>query len=82
MSILAFATLAAALWPKNDEAILMHTHEEEMHTHKHTHGRHHDHDHEGWEGEEPHSHPHSHQLIHHAHTYVIDNHHAVWPESP
>jgi MFS family permease len=81
-SILVFAALAAALWPKRDEAILIHTHSEKTHEHKHTHGPHHDHDHEGWEEPEPHNHPHRHRPVRHAHTYVIDDHHAVWPESP
>ena len=81
-SILVFAALAARLWPKYDEAVLIHTHSEKTHQHKHTHGPHHDHDHEGWEGPEPHSHPHRHRPVRHAHTYVIDDHHAVWPASP
>lgn len=82
LSILAFAVLAARLWPKHDEAVLMHTHSEKTHEHKHIHDTHHDHHHEGWEGPEPHSHPHPHQPVRHAHTYVIDDHHAIWPESP
>ncbi len=81
-NILVFAALAAASWPKRDEVVLMHTHPEKTHEHKHTHGPHHDHDHEGWEGPEPHSYPHRHQSVRHAHRYVIDDHHALWPESP
>ena len=81
-SILVITALAARLWPKHDEAVLVHTHSEKTHGHKHTHGPHHDHDHEGWEGPEPHSHPHRHQPVRHAHRYVIDDHHAIWPESP
>jgi MFS family permease len=80
--ILVFTALAAALWPKRDRVVLIHTHPEKVHEHKHTHGLHHDHDHEGWEGAEPHSHPHRHQPVRHAHRYIIDDHHAVWPESP
>jgi MFS family permease len=82
VGILMFAVLAAMLWPKRDGAVLMHTHSEKTHEHKHTHGPHHDHDHEGWEGPEPHSHPHRHRPMRHAHTYVIDDHHTVWPASP
>ncbi len=80
--ILVFTAAAATLWPKNDEAVLSHAHAEEFHEHKHTHDLHHDHDHEGWEGPEPHSHPHRHQPLRHAHPYVIDDHHTVWPQSP
>jgi len=82
VSILMFAALAATLWPRHDDAILMHTHSEKAHEHKHTHGPHHDHDHEGCEGPEPHTHPHRHLPVRHAHRYVIDDHHAIWPESP
>ena len=82
MGILVFAAIAARLWPKHDAAVLMHTHSEKFHEHKHTHGPHHDHEHEGWEGPEPHTHPHRHRTLRHAHTYVIDDHHAIWPESP
>lgn len=81
-SILIFAAVAATLWPKDDEAVLSHVHAEKFHEHKHTHDLHHDHNHEGWEGPEPHSHPHRHQALHHAHPYVIDDHHTVWPQSP
>ena len=80
--ILVFAVLTAMLWPKHDEVILMHTHSEILHEHKHIHDLHHDHDHEGWEGPEPHSHPHRHRRVRHAHPYVIDDHHTVWPQSP
>ncbi len=80
--ILAFTALAAVLWPKHDQAVLAHVHTEKFHEHKHTHDSHHKHDHEGWEGPEPHSHPHRHQPLVHAHPYVIDDHHAVWPASP
>ncbi len=82
VSILVFAMLAAMLWPKHDQAVLMHTHSEKAHEHKHIHGSHHNHDHEGWEGPEPHDHPHRRRQVHHARPYVIDDHHAIWPESP
>jgi MFS family permease len=81
-SILVFTAVAATVWPKHDEAVLFHAHAEKFHEHKHTHDLHHDHNHEGWEGPEPHSHPHRHQPVHHAHPFVIDDHHAVWPQSP
>jgi predicted MFS family arabinose efflux permease len=80
--VLFTTALAARLWPRHDEAVLMHAHPEKFHEHKHTHGLHHDHDHEGWEGLEPHSHPHRHRPVRHTHKYVIDDHHAIWPESP
>ena len=80
-SILVFAALATRLWPKQDEAILLHTHAEKTHKHKHTHDPHHEHDHEGWEGAEPHSHPHYHRPLRHSHSYVIDDHHSVWPQA-
>ena len=79
--ILVFAALATHLWPKHDEAVLLHTHAEKTHKHKHTHDPHHEHDHEGWEGAEPHSHPHRHQPVQHSHSYVIDDHHSVWPQA-
>ena len=81
-SIVVYVVLAAKIWPKRDETVLMHTHAELHHEHKHTHDLHHDHEHEGWEGPEPHSHPHRHQRVRHAHPYVIDDHHNVWPQSP
>ncbi|MCP3871144.1 MAG: MFS transporter [Gammaproteobacteria bacterium] len=80
--VLISAVLAAMLWPKYDETVLAHTHTETFHEHKHTHGLHHRHDHEGWEGPEPHTHPHRHLPGHHTHRYIIDDHHAIWPESP
>ena len=80
--ILLFTALAAKIWPKQDKTDLVHEHPAKFHKHKHTHDIHHDHEHEGWEGPEPHSHPHRHAPVSHAHTYVIDDHHAVWPESP
>ncbi len=80
--ILGFTVLAAGLWPRRDQAVLMHRHPERFHEHKHVHDTHHDHEHEGWEGPEPHSHPHRHRPLRHAHRYVIDDHHATWPESP
>ncbi len=82
ISVLGCVVLAAKLWPKHDETVLMHTHPERVHEHEHTHGLHHDHDHEGWEGPEPHSHPHRHRRVRHAHPFVIDDHHNVWPQSP
>ncbi|MCG8429316.1 MAG: MFS transporter, partial [Chromatiales bacterium] len=80
--IVGFTLLAARLWPKQDLSTLTHDHPEMFHEHKHVHDEHHDHDHEGWEGPEPHSHPHRHKATRHSHTYVIDDHHATWPNSP
>ena len=81
MSILVFVALAAMLWPRDEQAVLVHVHAEKIHEHKHIHDSHHKHDHEGWEGPEPHSHPHHHQSLRHSHVYVVDDHHATWPES-
>lgn len=80
--ILVFTVVAAWLWPKHDESVLLHAHQELIHEHRHTHDIHHQHEHEGWEGPEPHSHPHRHEPLQHAHTFVIDDHHTVWPQSP
>ena len=46
-AILGFAALAATLWPRHDQAVLMHGHAEKLHEHRHTHDIHHDHAHEG-----------------------------------
>lgn len=81
MSIFVFVALAAILWPKDDQAVLVHVHSEKTHEHKHIHDPHHKHNHEGWEGHEPHSHPHHHRSVRHSHAYVIDDHHATWPDS-
>lgn len=77
--IVIFTGCATLLWPKDDADQLEHTHARVDHEHEHTHGPHHAHDHEGWEGPEPHSHPHRHGEQRHAHTFVIDDHHAAWP---
>lgn len=78
--ILVFTTVAARLWPRDDQDVLFHVHEEVSHEHKHIHDLHHQHDHEGWEGPEPHSHPHLHEPVRHEHPFVIDDHHTVWPK--
>lgn len=77
--VLLFAMLAAALWPHRDRSVLEHTHAPEVHEHEHTLGEHHAHDHDGSEGPEPHAHVHRHTPLRHAHTFVIDEHHAIWP---
>ncbi len=80
VAILAFVSVAAAAWPKEDVDELEHEHEPDEHTHLHTHGPHHQHEHRGDEGPEPHSHPHQHPEIRHVHTFVIDEHHLHWPK--
>ena len=82
INIVVFACIAALLWPRQDREMLMHEHAELNHEHPHVHDEHHQHEHQGWEGPEPHSHPHYHQPIRHSHRYVIDDHHAFWPDSP
>jgi predicted MFS family arabinose efflux permease len=67
------------VWPARDTQDLEHTHEAMSHEHLHVHDEHHQHEHEGWEGPEPHSHTHSHKRIRHAHGYLVDAHHPIWP---
>ncbi len=81
INVAVSAVIAAMIWPHSDREVLMHTHPETTHEHLHYHDLHHDHEHEGWEGPEPHSHPHRHRSLRHAHRYVIDDHHAIWPGS-
>lgn len=72
---------ALKLWPQNDPLVVEHVHHAHSHDHPHTHhDPHHHHDHEGWEGPEPHVHEHRHKEVKHAHTFVIDAHHADWPQ--
>ncbi len=81
-AVAAVGTVAAALlWPRDDATVLEHDHPEHEHTHEHVHDAHHQHHHEGWEGPEPHVHPHRHGPLRHAHAYVIDDHHPVWPRA-
>jgi len=77
--VLVFAAVAAKLWPKEDREILEHSHEDATHKHGHTHDEHHAHEHEAREGPEPHSHVHRHVPLRHTHVFVIDDHHALWP---
>ncbi len=37
---------------------------------------------EGERKRDQNSHPHRHQPVHHEHPFVIDDRHAVWPQSP
>ncbi|MDP6435956.1 MAG: MFS transporter [Gammaproteobacteria bacterium] len=80
VAILIFAGLAAAVWPRGDEAELEHVHESVDHGHLHTHGPHHQHAHSGEEESEPHSHSHRHNELKHAHEFFIDDHHLYWPK--
>ena len=81
VAVLVFGLLGALLWPRDDPETLEHHHEAVTHGHLHSHGEHHQHSHDGWEGPEPHSHPHQHGAITHTHSFVIDDHQAVWPQS-
>ncbi|MBT6150224.1 MAG: MFS transporter [Gemmatimonadetes bacterium] len=80
--IMVFAILATVLWPTQDDAPLVHVHEEVDHEHEHLHDEHHDHEHEHDEGDadQPHSHSHRHAPIEHTHSFVIDDHHRAWPK--
>ncbi len=80
-AVLVFGVLGATLWPKEDPEMLDHRHEAVSHGHLHSHDPHHEHEHAGREGPEPHSHPHEHLAGSHRHTFVIDDHHATWPQS-
>jgi len=79
--VIVFTGLAALLWPAGGRIPLEHSHHEVDHEHEHSHGEHHDHEHSGTEGEEPHRHAHHHGRVEHAHRFVIDDHHMVWPQS-
>jgi predicted MFS family arabinose efflux permease len=81
VAILVFVIVAAAVWPRIDQETLEHGHEKVTHEHLHAHGEHHEHAHDGAEGDEPHSHPHEHPELLHTHQFVIDDHHAIWPDS-
>ena len=76
-----FTVLAAWLWPKEDAQVLVHEHPTVVHSHAHSHDEHHEHSHEGAEAGEEHAHEHVHEPVRHAHSFVIDDHHASWPAS-
>ncbi|MEL6171270.1 MAG: MFS transporter [Pseudomonadota bacterium] len=84
LSVLVTLSVTAGyfVWPGNDLWELEHNHPAQDHAHLHVHDAHHQHDHEGWEGPEPHSHPHHHTAMRHRHDFVIDFHHARWPNLP
>ncbi|MAF83212.1 MAG: MFS transporter [Gammaproteobacteria bacterium] len=79
--IVVFTTLAAMLWPADENLPLVHAHDEVDHEHEHVHGEHHNHEHDGQEDQGPHSHPHHHSQQKHSHAFVIDDHHMAWPQS-
>jgi MFS family permease len=79
--VLIAGGLALSLWPKADPVEVAHTHDPKDHDHLHVHDEHHQHEHEGWEGPEPHRHRHRHGPLQHAHAFVIDDHHPVWPRA-
>ncbi|MEM0906957.1 MAG: MFS transporter [Pseudomonadota bacterium] len=75
---------ALILWPRNDPAVLEHTHDAMEHAHPHSHDSHHGHSHPEGSGASsgvaaPHHHWHKHGPIRHAHAFVIDDHHPHWP---
>ncbi len=76
-----FTLIAWIVWPKNDPTVLYHVHDADHHGHLHTHDGHHAHLHRNPAGPEPHSHEHDHPATRHAHAFVIDDHHADWPDS-
>jgi len=78
--VLVFAIVAPRLWPREDREILEHVHEGLTHEHGHSHDEHHDHEHDGPREPEPHRHVHRHAPVKHEHTFVIDDHHALWPQ--
>ena len=81
VGILLFTGLAAVLWRTADSGVLEHQHETLTHTHEHSHDdEHHDHVHAETLAQS-HSHAHTHGAVNHAHTFVIDDHHAIWPAS-
>ncbi|ESR23989.1 MFS transporter [Lutibaculum baratangense] len=75
------AGAALAVWPSLDPDVIEHEHPEMWHDHPHVHDEHHQHAHEGHEGDEPHRHGHRHKPMRHAHVFVIDDHHPVWPKA-
>ncbi|MDJ0860327.1 MAG: MFS transporter [Dinoroseobacter sp.] len=75
--IAASVLLAAYLWPSGDPQVLEHEHDEIEHDHGHSPSAHHrDHALEG----DP-SGRHRHRKLRHAHPFVIDDHHPIWPQS-
>ena len=80
-AILFFVIFAAAVWPRIDAETLKHAHEKVGHEHLHSHGEHHEHEHDDGEVDEPHTHAHEHPELMHSHQFVIDDHHAMWPDS-
>lgn len=64
--------LAAWLWPAHDPEIVAHTHATLVHDHPHLDDGHHG------TGDNAHG-THRHEPLRHAHAFVIDDHHPVWP---
>lgn len=87
--------LARWAWPRNDPAVIHHSHPGFWHDHPHEHNDpHHSHTHQGPErhtvttvdhdhdhaAEDPrHRHKHFHPPVTHEHRFVIDSHHSRWP---
>ncbi len=79
--VVVSGVVAWRIWPRDDTHEIAHVHEAVDHAHLHTHDEHHYHEHDGTEGPEPHAHPHRHAAIRHRHAFVIDDHHAYWPQT-
>jgi len=82
--IALFTLLAARAWPREDAEVLEHEHAEVRHSHEHDHeDAHHDHEHADADiaPGEAHAHTHVHRPVRHAHSFVIDDHHSVWPDA-
>ncbi len=86
LSLVATA-LGAFVWTGEPGESLVHVHEDIEHDHWHNHDDHHnDHEHTPEHAREhtpdhPHQHTHRHARLKHAHPFVIDSHHPVWPKS-
>ncbi|WP_425091614.1 MFS transporter [Tropicimonas sp. S265A] len=68
---------AVRLWPESDPLVIEHEHEEVEHEHGPRAGPHH----ALGQLEGPATGRHRHRRIRHTHTFVIDDHHPVWPRS-
>lgn len=73
--------LAVRAWPAADPLELEHTHASTTHSHLHNHDTHHHHSHDEPRSDSEHEHEHTHAVVTHTHPFVIDEHHAAWPQS-
>lgn len=73
----AAVLVAGALWPRHDPSELFHEHDEVEHVHAAQQDAHHtDAALAASDG-----HRHRHRRLRHSHTFVIDDHHPVWPKT-